>query len=118
MNVATSRVAFGARHPWLRSALAADAVAVSGLIVLVAMLVAVTWGAWGDLDSDTGYDIEAGRRAGCTTILLGANAPANGAASGADWHAQDWTEVVERIVGGHQLAAPPRLAAPTRLPSA
>jgi hypothetical protein len=46
----------------LRVAAASDAVALSGLAVLVAGLLAATWGAWGDLDSDTGYDVAAGTR--------------------------------------------------------
>jgi hypothetical protein len=44
----------------LRIALGADAVAVAGLAVLGVLLAAVAWGTWGDLDSDTGYDVVAG----------------------------------------------------------
>ncbi len=32
------------------------------LIGLVAVLTVVTWGTWGDLDSDTGFDVQAGAR--------------------------------------------------------
>jgi hypothetical protein len=46
----------------LRVAVASDAIALSGLAVLVAGLLAATWGTWGDLDSDTGYDAAAGAR--------------------------------------------------------
>lgn len=45
-----------------RVAVSADAAAVSGLVVFAATLAAVTWGRWGDLDSDTGYDVLAGIR--------------------------------------------------------
>jgi hypothetical protein len=46
----------------LAGALAADRAAVVGLALLVALLVGVTWGTWGDLGSDTGYDLVAGTR--------------------------------------------------------
>jgi hypothetical protein len=49
----TARVQIGLRQ---------DAVAVGGLVFLTALLVAATWGTWGDLDSDTGYDLIAGAR--------------------------------------------------------
>jgi hypothetical protein len=44
----------------LRLALGADTLALAGLATLLAGLAAVTWGTWGDLDSDTGYDVVAG----------------------------------------------------------
>ena len=42
--------------------LRADAVALGGLALFVGILAAATWGTWGDLDSDTGYDLVAGAR--------------------------------------------------------
>lgn len=39
-----------------------DAVAVLGLAALSGMLIALTWGTWGDVGSDTGYDLIAGER--------------------------------------------------------
>ena len=44
----------------LRVGLGVDALAVAGLATLFAVLAAATWGTWGDLDSDTGYDVVAG----------------------------------------------------------
>jgi len=44
----------------LRLALGADTLALAGLATLVAALAVATWGTWGDLDSDTGYDVVAG----------------------------------------------------------
>ena len=44
----------------LRVGLGVDALAVAGLATLLAGLAAATWGTWGDLDSDTGYDVVAG----------------------------------------------------------
>jgi hypothetical protein len=49
----TARVQIGLRS---------DAVALGGLAVLTGTLAAATWGTWGDLDSDTGYDVVAGAR--------------------------------------------------------
>lgn len=46
----------------LETAASADAVALAALGVLVAALVAFTWGTWGDLSADTGYDLVAGAR--------------------------------------------------------
>jgi hypothetical protein len=43
-------------------ALSADAVALAGLALLGAVLVLLTWGTWGDLGRDTGYDLVAGSR--------------------------------------------------------
>lgn len=45
-----------------RVAVAHDVAAVGGLVVLLAVVVATTWERWGDLDSDTGYDVLAGIR--------------------------------------------------------
>ncbi|MGE5689961.1 MAG: hypothetical protein ACM33B_05340, partial [Pseudomonadota bacterium] len=45
-----------------RLALTGDVVAVLSVAVWTVALVAVTWGGWGDLDSDTGYDLEAAAR--------------------------------------------------------
>ena len=44
----------------LRVALGADVLALAGLAVLGIALAAVAAGTWGDLDSDTGYDVVAG----------------------------------------------------------
>jgi hypothetical protein len=40
-------------------AVSADAVALGGLGILVAVLAGLTWATWGDLGSDTGYDLVA-----------------------------------------------------------
>jgi hypothetical protein len=45
-----------------RVAVAQDAAAIAGLALVFGVLVAVVWGRWGDLDSDTGYDVLAGTR--------------------------------------------------------
>ena len=45
-----------------RVAVSADAVALGAVAVLLAVVAAIAWGTWGDLDSDTGYDIVAGIR--------------------------------------------------------
>src|SRR5919201_6596337 len=37
-----------------------EAVALGGLAVLVGLLIALTWGTWGDIGQDTGYDLIAG----------------------------------------------------------
>jgi len=58
---APTAVAPRARSRLLRLA-AADVVAVAGLAVLCAALLAVAWRTWGDLGSDTGYDLVAGAR--------------------------------------------------------
>ncbi len=50
----------GAKAGRLRIALGADALAVAGLAVLWVALTALVWNTWGDLDSDTGYDVVAG----------------------------------------------------------
>src|SRR3954451_14312201 len=42
--------------------LSADGIAVAGLAILGIALVALTWGTWGDLGRDTGYDLVAGSR--------------------------------------------------------
>ncbi len=44
----------------LRIAIGADALALGGLAILWIALAAVAWGTWGDLDSDTGYDVLSG----------------------------------------------------------
>jgi hypothetical protein len=46
----------------LRVAVSAEALALTGLAVFSLGLLAVVWGTWGDLDSDTGYDLVAGIR--------------------------------------------------------
>ena len=55
--VATTR----GRLASLRMALS-DRVALTALAVIVAALIAATWRAWGDVGSDTGYDMVAGAR--------------------------------------------------------
>ena len=42
--------------------LSKDAVALASLALIGAALVALTWGAWGDIGRDTGYDLVAGSR--------------------------------------------------------
>jgi hypothetical protein len=46
----------------LREAVASDVVVLTGLSVLVVLLTLLTWHTWGDLNRDTGYDLEAGFR--------------------------------------------------------
>jgi hypothetical protein len=46
----------------LRVAVSADAIALGGLAAYSLVLLAAAWGTWGDLDSDTGYDLMAGIR--------------------------------------------------------
>jgi hypothetical protein len=58
--VTTAPVALRAARA--RIGLRADAAALAGLALFVAALAAATWGTWGDLDSDTGYDVVAGAR--------------------------------------------------------
>jgi hypothetical protein len=45
-----------------RVAVSVDAVALAGLAIVTLILAAAAWGTWGDLDSDTGFDILAGAR--------------------------------------------------------
>jgi hypothetical protein len=40
----------------------ADAIALGALTIFFVVLAALTWHTWGDLDSDTGYDVQAGLR--------------------------------------------------------
>lgn len=51
-----------ARSRWLALRVSADALAVGGIAAIIALLVPLTWGTWGDPGSDTGYDIVAGAR--------------------------------------------------------
>jgi hypothetical protein len=46
----------------VRVRLGADALALGALALLASLLLVVAWGTWGDLDSDTGYDLVAGAR--------------------------------------------------------
>ena len=46
----------------VRVAVGADTIAVSALALFVGALALLTWGTWGDLDSDTGYDLVAAHR--------------------------------------------------------
>jgi hypothetical protein len=43
-------------------AVSADGIAIAGLVLLGTALVVLTWGTWGDLGRDTGYDLVAGSR--------------------------------------------------------
>jgi Dolichyl-phosphate-mannose-protein mannosyltransferase len=58
--VTTAPVALRAARA--RVGLHADATALAGLTLFVGALAAATWGTWGDLDRDTGYDVVAGAR--------------------------------------------------------
>jgi hypothetical protein len=58
----SSTAALRVRTARPRVAVAADAAALAGVGVLFVALAAITWGTWGDLDSDTGFDILAGAR--------------------------------------------------------
>jgi hypothetical protein len=60
--VTAAAVAIRARAERLSVAVSADALALGGLAVFSLGLLAVVWGTWGDLDSDTGYDLVAGIR--------------------------------------------------------
>ena len=62
MTVTAQPVGVRLRSAWVRVAVSGDALAIGALILLAAVLAAVAWGTWGDLDSDTGYDVEAGAR--------------------------------------------------------
>jgi Dolichyl-phosphate-mannose-protein mannosyltransferase len=55
-------VAIRARAERLTLAVSQDVLALVALGVLALGLVAITWGTWGDLDSDSGYDVVAGMR--------------------------------------------------------
>jgi hypothetical protein len=46
----------------VRVAVGADTIAVAALALFVGALALLTWGTWGDLDSDTGYDLVAAHR--------------------------------------------------------
>jgi hypothetical protein len=58
--MSTAAVRVGATR--VRVGVSADVVAIGGLVVLASVLAVLTWGTWGDLDSDTGYDLIAGAR--------------------------------------------------------
>ena len=58
----TVAVAFQERIERVRTAAFSDARVIPALALLTAILAAFTWGTWGDLDSDTGYDIAASAR--------------------------------------------------------
>jgi hypothetical protein len=45
-----------------RAATVSDAVVIAGLVVWTVAIAAATWGTWGDLTMDTGYDLLAGAR--------------------------------------------------------
>lgn len=58
----TAAVTARARAFRLGLTVSPDAVALAGIGALSAVLVALTWNTWGDLGSDTGYDLVAGAR--------------------------------------------------------
>jgi hypothetical protein len=60
--VTAAVVALRARTARLGLAVGVDTVALTGLALFTVVLALVTWGTWGDLDSDTGYDVVAGFR--------------------------------------------------------
>jgi hypothetical protein len=53
---------FPTRTALTRAVASADAIAFVALAAFVAAAVALTWGTWGDLGRDTGYDLVAGER--------------------------------------------------------
>lgn len=55
-------IAIRARAERLGVAVSHDVLALGGLGALALGLLMVTWGTWGDLDSDSGYDVVAGMR--------------------------------------------------------
>jgi hypothetical protein len=57
--IAAARTQRAAR---IQSFASADLIAITGLALLVFFLTAMTWNAWGDIGSDTGYDLVAGAR--------------------------------------------------------
>ena len=62
MSVASPHTLMGTRSSVRDAISTPDVVAVSSLALFVTALLAITWGTWGDLDSDTGYDIVAATR--------------------------------------------------------
>jgi hypothetical protein len=58
-TIAAAATRGGAR---VRTVASADVIAVAALALLSALLVALTWKTWGDIGSDTGYDLVAGSR--------------------------------------------------------
>jgi hypothetical protein len=64
MSVTTSppRMTVSRADPARALPLSADAVALIALAAWCVLLVALTWGTWGDLGRDTGYDLVAGAR--------------------------------------------------------
>jgi len=56
MSVAAART----RRARLRVSVSAETAAACGAAILLVALIGLTWGAWGDLDTDTGYDLLAG----------------------------------------------------------
>ena len=55
-------IAASLRATWLRLSVSQEAVAVTAVAGLAAILAAATWHTWGDLGRDTGYDLVAGSR--------------------------------------------------------
>jgi hypothetical protein len=60
--VTSAAIALRARAERIRVAASADVIALASVALLFALLSVLTWGTWGDLDSDTGYDVVAGMR--------------------------------------------------------
>jgi hypothetical protein len=55
-------VLFQERLERVRTAALSDTAAITVLALLTTVLAAITWGTWGDLDSDTGYEVVAAAR--------------------------------------------------------
>lgn len=62
MSIAVERSVLGLRSARSGVLARADLIALGGLALFVATLLTLTWRAWGDLDSDTGYDMVAAGR--------------------------------------------------------
>ena len=60
MTVAATAATAAERRARVRAAVTPDVLALVGVAGLSLALVALTWGTWGDLDNDTGYDLVAG----------------------------------------------------------
>jgi hypothetical protein len=66
--VTEAAIALRERVDRARIAVSADALAVAGVAVVTLLLAVLTWRTWGDLDSDTGYDMVAAARVAAGAI--------------------------------------------------